>query len=513
MSRHRILLVFVIGCLSACGFAPLDWWPITLLALALLIDSVHRASRTHDAFILGLVFGVGHFLVGLNWIATAFSYQSNMPAWLGWVSVVLVSSYMALFPATCCLISWRLAARQHIAFAFTFSALWMLGEWLRGSLLTGFAWDPIGMVWLDLPSIAHAARWIGIYGLSGLTLLISGLLVPGRRWGWLPALAIATLLLVAGVWPATTQLPATQVYSASAIPIRVVQPNIGQDQKYDPARAEHDETIYASLSGPPSPTPRLLLWPEGALLHYLELEPDALANVTALLGAQEVLLTGGPSVTLDPNGGDDDIYRNSVYAVDSAGTLLWRYDKAHLVPFGEYLPLRPILSRIGVSRLLPGDLDFTAGPGPRSFQLANFNVAGRPVSVGVQICYEIIFSGRVIDESHRPSFLFNPSNDAWFGAWGPPQHLAQARMRAIEEGVPVIRATPNGISALIDPSGTVIASVARRTSGVIDGFIPDPLPRTFFARFGLFASLGFGLVLFCTGLIVRAQAWQEPVGN
>jgi apolipoprotein N-acyltransferase len=188
--------------------------------------------------------------------------------------------------------------------------------------------------------------------------------------------------------------------------------------------------------------------------------------------------------------------------------LRWQYDKAHLVPFGEYLPARPLLSRIGLSRLLPGDGDFTPGPGSRTFPLRGFGPEGAPATVGVQICYEIIFSGRVVDEAHRPSFLFNPSNDAWFGAWGPPQHLAQAQLRAIEEGIAVIRATPNGISAVIGPTGRVLASVPRHRAGVIDTTIPQALPPTLFSRMGLWICALFGACLAAVGLIARRARFK-----
>jgi apolipoprotein N-acyltransferase len=189
--------------------------------------------------------------------------------------------------------------------------------------------------------------------------------------------------------------------------------------------------------------------------------------------------------------------------------LRWRYDKAHLVPFGEYLPARRVLSRIGLSRLVPGDGDFTPGPGPRTFPLRGFGPEGAPATVGVQICYEIIFSGRVVDEAHRPSFLFNPSNDAWFGAWGPPQHLAQAQLRAIEEGIPVIRATPNGISALVGPTGRLLASVPRHRAGVIDAMLPQALPPTVFSRLGLWTCALFGALLCVIGLIARRARFRE----
>jgi apolipoprotein N-acyltransferase len=167
-----------------------------------------------------------------------------------------------------------------------------------------------------------------------------------------------------------------------------------------------------------------------------------------------------------------------------------RYDKAHLVPYGEYLPMRPLLSAIGLSRLAPGDVDFTPGPGPRTIDL------GAPWGkIGFQLCYEIVFSGHVVDERDRPEFIFNPSNDAWFGAWGPPQHLAQARLRALEEGLPVLRATPTGISAVIDADGELLKSLPWRTAGFIDTRLPPSRPPTLFARLGNVLPFLFALAL------------------
>jgi apolipoprotein N-acyltransferase len=284
--------------------------------------------------------------------------------------------------------------------------------------------------------------------------------------------------------------------------VRVVQPNIAQDEKTDPAaRARHART-YAALSGEPGVTPRVLLWPEAATEAYLQMEPEARAAVAKLLGPEDVLLIGGDSVFLRPS--KDLVYYNSVFAVDGRGSLLWRYDKAHLVPFGEYLPLRPILSRIGLSRLVAGEGDFNAGHGPTTFELAGFG------PVGVRVCYEVIFSGHVIDRTHRPAFLFNPSNDAWFGPSGPPQHLAQAQLRAIEEGLPVVRATPNGISAVIDAMGNLVATVPLHRAGVIDALLTPARAPTIFARFGLWTSALFGTGLCGAALVSEAVRRPRP---
>ena len=283
-------------------------------------------------------------------------------------------------------------------------------------------------------------------------------------------------------------------------PITLVQPNIGQGDKWDMRHRADNFRKLAALSPRRSDRdpPRLLLWPEAAVPDYLEsgypldwyLEPPgfARARLAALLGPHDLLLTG--AVKLEPNRDRSDIVaaRNSMFTLDAAGQLGRRYDKAHLVPYGEYLPMRPILSALGLSRLVPGAVDFWPGPGPRTLSLPRFG------KVGVQICYEIIFSGQVVDRADRPDFIFNPSNDAWFGDWGPPQHLAQARLRAIEEGLPVIRATPTGISAVIDSDGALVRTIPQHRAGRIDTIVPPADEPTLFALAGnvlplLFAGL------------------------
>jgi len=495
----RNLCVLLAGALSALGLAPLELWPLTFVALMLLVEYLARATSLRGACGSGLLFGLGHFGVGLCWIPTAFTYQANMPTWLGWLAEILLALYLALYPALACGLAWRLMRGHRLGLVFVLAATWMLGEWLRGTVLTGFPWNPLGVIWLPVPAVARMASWIGAYGLSSLAILVAGLLWLGMRWRWPVTVALAVLAGVGFIGLG----PSRMAVATSGVAVRVVQPNIGQGEKY--AEDERNARLYASLSGKPGPVPRVLLWPEGSTLRFLEIEPRARADLGALLGPHDLLLLGAESVTVGKTP-SDDVYHNSVFALDHTGALRWRYDKAHLVPFGEYLPARSVLGRIGLSRLVPGEADFARGPGPRSFPLPGFSVGAVPATVGVQICYEIVFPGRVVDESHRPSFLFNPSNDAWFGAWGPPQHLAQAQLRAIEEGVPIIRATPNGISALIGAHGELIASVARHRAGVIDGVLPPPLPPTVFSRLGLWVSALFGLILGGIGLGVPRYA-------
>jgi apolipoprotein N-acyltransferase len=281
----------------------------------------------------------------------------------------------------------------------------------------------------------------------------------------------------------------------------IVQPDIGQDEKWAAARAEVHlaRLIGLSREGPPARpgVPRLILWPEVALPQAeLEADPGLRAYLATLLRPGDLLLLGGLSVDRDARG-VATAARNSLFVLDAAGTILARYDKHHLLPGGEYVPLRPLADALGLSRLAPGSLDFSPGPGPRTLTLP-----GGVPPLGPMICYEMIFPGRIVEPgSHRPAWMFNPSNDAWFGAAGPPQHLALARLRAIEEGLPMARSTPTGVSALVGPDGWVLAALGQRAMGVVARPLPAPLPPPPFARFGHRTSLGVALVL------ALAAAW------
>jgi apolipoprotein N-acyltransferase len=258
----------------------------------------------------------------------------------------------------------------------------------------------------------------------------------------------------------------------------------------------------------------LLLWPEAAVTQPLddarrgEFQSFARYERTraaATILPNERLLTGGIAVN-SRDGRQVDAAANSVFVLGAGGRQLGRYDKAHLVPYGEYLPMRPLLSSIGLSRLAPGDTDFAPGPGARTIDLG-----GMWGKVGIQLCYEIIFSGQVVDRRHRPDFIFNPSNDAWFGRWGPPQHLAQARLRAAEEGLPVLRSTPTGISAIIDARGRVVQSLPWRTAGVIDGTLPpSAVRRTPFAIGGNAIPLTIGFVMMLAAIaLARRERYRK----
>lgn len=494
------LLCLAAGLASACGFAPLHLWPLTISGVALLIVAVDKAPSLRSALLRGWAFGVGNFALGNNWIATAFTYQSNMPAWLGWVAVVLLAFYLAVYPAAAAGLAWRWGRADRLRLVLVLAAAWIVTEYLRAVLFTGFAWNPLGVALLDLPPV-HLATLTGSYGLSGVLILIAGAVWLAVQRQWLPAAAItATIALLSLVLLPSAASP------ARGPRVRIVQPNISQDQKH----AEGYEPQLHRLrqeSAPGAAEPRLHLWPEDAIPYFLDEEPWRAAEVASWVGTRDLILTGGAKIERDSDGRATGA-RNTVWNIDSRGTVLARYDKAHLVPYGEYLPARPLLSAVGLSRIVPGAFDFLEGPGPQTLDVPGFGRAG------IQICYEIIFSGQVVDPANRPDFIFNPSNDAWFGRWGPPQHFAQARLRAIEEGLPVIRSTPTGISGMIDANGRIAAAIGWREPGVIDARLPFAAAPTAFARLGnvapfLLAGLLAAIALLLARLPFAANRIRE----
>ena len=511
LSAYPRLAALALGVIAATGFQPLGWWPLALAAMAAFSALLADASGAKGGAWLGWLFGVGHFTFGNNWIATAFTHQAEMPAALGWAAVPLLALYLAVYPAIAALGARALAGRGlGFAFAFALGGCWTVSEMLRATVFTGYAWNPFAMVLLgpfDRPGLAALSPWLGTYALSGLAVFLAAalaLLVRVRRA--LAALAVAALLAAGMYWPGPAPRPGT-------VPFTLVQPNLQQVRLGDPRYYEANFVTLAQLSAARGPGGRLVLWPESGLADYLRpgypqafydrttaLGDPAFARrrIGRVIGAGSVLLTG--AVDLEIEQGRATGAYNAVTAVDSVGNIRGGYAKAHLVPYGEYLPLRPVLEPLGLSRLVPGAIDFLPGPGPQTLDLGAFGRAG------VQVCYEIVFSGEVADRSNRPGYLFNPSNDGWFGAFGPPQHLAQARMRAIEEGLPVLRSTTTGISAVIDAHGVVREHLGQHRAGRIDGVVPRALPPTLFARLGNILAFGWGMVFLALALVAMRRA-------
>jgi apolipoprotein N-acyltransferase len=499
-------IAFVTGTVSAFAFEPVGLWLLLPVAFAVVLWLLWRTSKLRTALLIGWLFGFGQFVVGLNWIATAFTYQAKMPPSLGWVAVVLLSIYLAVYPALATGLAWRIGKGNEASLALALGGSWAISEWLRAGIFTGFPWNPAAAA-MAPTALIQTTPLIGTYGLSALTVLLGSVIWLEVRRKWLPGVLI--VLGTALLW----LLPSSPVPDdpLTIKPIRIVQPNIGQQDKWRPELADEAARKLAQLSASPGDqSVRLLFWPEAAVTEPLMDQraglPADLAALQRRRAAQSAasgsyLLTGGIGLT-SGDGSTITGATNSIFVLAPDGTVVDRYDKAHLVPYGEYLPMRPILEPLGLARLAPGDFDFNAGPGPTTIDLPGWG------KVGLQLCYEIIFSGHVVDEADRPDFIFNPSNDAWFGSWGPPQHLAQARLRAAEEGLPVVRATPTGISAIIDARGNVVQQLGWRKEGVIDGYLPPDSPQpTLFARFGNAIPLLLGALLLI-GAIALAGGWR-----
>ena len=506
-----------LGLLSATGFAPLSLWPVALLAMGLWGVLIARTHTLRGAFFYGWLFGLAHFTFGNNWIAAAFTHQSEMPIWLGWIAVPLLSTYLALYPALAALAA-RALVRTGLgwAFALALAGMWIVTEWLRSWVFTGYAWNPFAMVLLgpfDRPGLAAISPFMGTYALSGLSVLLGVavvLLLRERRF--VPMALVAALLVAAMYWPA----PAA---NDSVLAVTIAQPDIGQDRTSDPRFYESNFQRLAKLSSRPDglTSNRIVLWPESGMADYLrEGYPQRYYDRTTAFGSpafarkrlgktvgeDSVLLTGAVDLEI---GRDDTGWlramgaRNAITALSTDGAILGGYAKAHLVPYGEYLPFRSILEPLGLSRLVAGSIDFWPGPGPHTLDLGKFG------KVGPQICYEIVFSGQLTDRSDRPDYIYNPSTDGWFGTFGPPQHFAQARMRAIEEGLPVLRATTTGISGVIDAHGVVRAFLPMNVRDRIDMAVPAALPPTLFARTGNALALVYALIFLVAALVAMRR--------
>jgi len=505
---RRAGAVIALGAAGALGFAPLGLWLFTLASLAGLAWGVWRARDWRRAMLIGWLWGVGHFCLGNNWIATAFTYQAKMPAWLGFVGVGGLALYLALYPALAAAVAWTLRGTGP-ARILGFAGAWVLSEMARGFVLTGFPWNPLAAALLG--DFAHAGLagivlpWIGTYAASGLVAGCGAALAQGllarKVWALAPVAVVAGGMLV----PASPPQDGPVAYT-------LVQPNVAQIDLDEPSHYQQQFADSAALST--GPGGRLVLWPESGLHDYVREGYPAWAyqytfagdpwmarwRIARVIGRGSVLLGG--TEELDIRGDEVVGGQNILAAIDGDGHLRGTYAKAHLVPFGEYLPARDWLKPLGIERLVPGDMDFRAGPGPRTLDLGALGKAGG------QICYEIVFSGEVVDRTHRPDYLLAPSNDGWFGAWGPPQHLAQARLRAIEEGLPVLRSTTNGISAVVDAGGIVRGAIAANRAGRIDGHIPRARTPGLFARFGAMVPLCMGILLLGLAALVQRRRYR-----
>lgn len=462
----------MLGALTVLALPPFSLPPFLVLGLGGHFLLLQGASP-RLAGLIGWSFGLGFFVAGTHWIAESFYVEADRFGWMAVPAVGGLSAFLALFLAAP---AWAFARLRigGTAGALVFALLWMASEWVRGHALTGFPWNLIGYAWVDHPGARQIAALVGSYGLGLLTVL-AAVLLPLSLLAWSRRErrrarmgAILALLLLGG---GSLRLPATDGGEGSGPVLRIVQGNVPQARKWRPEERAATVERYLDLSFRPGRYD-LLLWPETAYPGFLDEARDVLTRIAAQLPPDAQLLAGTPRRTLGAAG---PAFWNAVVGVDGAGAIVAAYAKHHLVPFGEYVPLRHILP---FDRFTAGFGEFSAGPGPRTLTVGK-------TAVGIAICYEAIFPGEVVERDRRPDWIFNPTNDAWFGmSIGPHQHLASARMRAVEEGMPMVRAANTGISAIIDGYGTVRASLPLGETGVIDAPLPPALPPTPYGRYG-----------------------------
>ncbi len=486
----RGLAALLAGAAATLALPPAGLTPALvagLVAFAWLLDG---AARMREAFAAAFCFAFGYFAAGLYWVAGSFFVVGGATAVAGPFAALGLAAVLALFLAGPAALAWRMAP-PGLARALALAAALGLGDWLRGHLFTGFPWNLFGYAWLHLPAVEQTAAFWGVYGLGLATLVASLLLAtPGRR-ARAGALLLLALMAGAGWW----RLEGAPPVEAAAGPLlRLVQPNIPQSEKWRRRKARaHLDRLLAL--GERAPLPDAVIWPETAIARVLRADSPLIEALGRRVQSRSGLISGAPWLA-------GERIHNSVLAIGPDGRLEGRHDKAHLVPFGEYVPLRGLL---GAIKLTVGRKDFTPGPG-----LSTLALPGLP-PFGALICFEAIFPGAVVPGDRPAQWLANLTNDAWFGETaGPHQHFEAVRMRAIETGLPLVRVANTGVSGAVDGHGRRLGRLALGEAGSLDIRLPAPLAATPYARFGDWPFLVLAALLLLPAARRRYAAGRSP---
>ena len=480
----RLALAVLTGAVMALGMAPFDLWYVAFLAIVAAFWLFRAAPEPLQAVGTGWAVGLGYFGIALGWIVAPFQVDAAATGWMAPFGLIGLAGGLALFWA---LAFWGAAHARHWPVVALILA-WGAAELARAYVFTGFPWALLAYVWLPTPAMQWASV-IGPHGLTLASLALAGLATTAlqRRGAVLPLAALVgglVALMLGGV----LLTPPAQDH-AERPTVRLIQPNAAQHEKWDPAKmpiffdrqvAFTEAPVEAGMA-PPS----LIVWPETALPTLLNRADDVLAIVSDAAGPVPV------AVGVQRAAGE--VYHNSMAVIGPDGRLSHVYDKHHLVPFGEYMPAAALFRRWNIFGLAArADGGYAPGPGPT---LLDLGPLGRALPL---ICYEAVFPQDVYRAPGRADFLLQITNDAWFGTWsGPYQHLAQARIRAIEQGLPMIRAANTGVSAVIDGAGRVVAFLPLNEAGYLDAPLPAPLRVTPYSRTGDFPML---VVLFVAAL-------------
>jgi apolipoprotein N-acyltransferase len=521
---RRRFVALLAGASGALAMAPVDVFPALVIPMTVavwLIDGCgvseadgrlsarSRWISVRAAAGIGWCWGFGYFVAGLWWLGSAFLVEPEKFGWLLPFGVLGLPAYLAIFPAFGFALA-RLVWSGGPSRILTFAACLTLAEWLRGTLLTGFPWNEFGMALGGNLVLGQAASLIGLHGLTLLAIALAAApaTLPGRSskdaTGWrLGPTAVALLVIAALATYGALRLQGPGDGSVAGVTLRIMQPNAAIDATFNYERKDAILDHYLGLSDRPTAMApngladvTHLIWPESAFPFILSRDPEALASIGGALADKTMLLTGAARVESGPadaDGRKTARYFNAIEVVSGGGAILDSYDKVHLVPFGEFLPLEPVLHALGIQHFVHIPGGFVPGASRRLL-----DVPGLP-PVAPIVCYEAIFSGEVVAAEaraagNRPGLLLNVTDDAWFGfTAGPYQHFAQARLRTIEEGLPLVRSASTGISAIVDAHGRILASLPLGAEDVIDGALPNALAPPPFARFG--NGVPFGLLV------------------
>lgn len=503
--RNKIFFMIFLGALSALSFAPFYILPVLVISFPLYLIISMLSERPKEAFYYGFSFGFGHFFAGLYWIGNSVNVETDIPNWLGPFMVALIALYLSLFPG---IVSYLLKYihRNHTLeknffnISISFVVLWSLSEWFRGVLFTGFPWNLMGYVWGFSDIMLQSTSVWGTYGLGIVTCILSMLtFFIVVNYGRLISATIVTLtiggLYVFGVY----RLP-TSIDYVDDVKLKIVQANIKQQDKWPYANWSKNLITYMDMSDEnDDAVTDIIIWPETAVIYSLSEEPLRRDVISSILDKEDFILTGFPRRQRDP---DQTRIFNSLIAINKSGDVEGTYDKSHLVPFGEFIPsfITSIMIPLGLDQIFTGGQGFSHGDG-----IKTLNIEGMP-PVGVLICYEVIFPGQVTDGNNRPDWLLNITNDAWYGeSTGPYQHLLQTRVRAVEEGLPLVRSASTGVSAVIDPYGRIIDDIALNKRGVISGALPQKIatrtPYSYWKEW-IFACINAMLIIL-NGILLR----------
>ena len=481
---RRVLIWAGIGALSALGQAPLGWYPLTVFGLAVAFLGFAATTTRREAFWIGWSFGLGYFGLSLSWIVEPFLVDVARHGWMAPFALLGMAGGLALFWGGGFALGQTRRAPLWLGWSVAMTAV----ELARAYILTGFPWAMLSYVWLETPLLQLVAL-IGPHGLTLLTLLVLSFSVSLRRWG--AAFAGAAGGVAVGVGIAIT--PAPQDADANRPLVRLIQPNAEQHLKWDPDwMPVFFERLLSMTAAPSDRRPDIVIWPETSV-------PALLRDAGPAFDRMEEAAAGRPVIAGVQRFEGRRLF-NSMIALGQDGAFLARYDKHHLVPFGEYIPGGDLLADLGLPGLASREgQGYSSGPGAEVLDLGDL---GKVLPL---ICYEAVFPQDVSAMPERADWIVQITNDAWFGkVSGPHQHLAQARFRAVEQGLPMARVANTGITAMIDPAGRLIDAIPLGELGFIDVALPAPQKPTLYSRIG---DLGVFMVLL--GLTVGSLAFRH----